>query len=110
MIHHSHVACDDCGERHTPGNPTECIGILLEQIVALKADIEGYVAMKEGVVERIGDLDEQIAALKAEVKRLREALRSVELLSWSVEVRSIAHKALRGGEVGDESILEKERQ
>ena len=38
MIHHSHVACDDCGERHTPGNPTECIGILLEQIVALKAE------------------------------------------------------------------------
>ena len=40
MIHHSHVKCDDCEERHTPGNPTECIGILLEQIVALKAEIE----------------------------------------------------------------------
>ena len=38
MIHHSHVKCDDCGERHTPGNPTECIGILLEQIVELTAE------------------------------------------------------------------------
>ena len=38
MIHYSHVRCEDCGERHTPGNPTECIEILKERVAELAAD------------------------------------------------------------------------
>jgi|GEM_PF-6891807 len=30
-IHFSHVTCDDCGERHTPDNPTACIELLKSQ-------------------------------------------------------------------------------
>jgi hypothetical protein len=28
VIHFSHIKCDDCGERHTPGNRDECIEVL----------------------------------------------------------------------------------
>lgn len=35
-IHHSHPKCDDCGERHTPGNPTECIEVLKEKLDELQ--------------------------------------------------------------------------
>lgn len=49
MQHHSHVKCDDCGTRHTPGNPAECIEELKSQIV---------------------DSVQEIAAMKEEAKRL----------------------------------------
>jgi hypothetical protein len=31
-LHHSHAKCEDCGERHIPGNPTECIEVLKGQL------------------------------------------------------------------------------
>lgn len=40
MIHPSNVRCDDCGERHTPGNPTECIEQLRDQMSGLREALE----------------------------------------------------------------------
>jgi hypothetical protein len=38
--HHANVACDDCGERHTPGAPAECIAALIEQRDSFKEEAE----------------------------------------------------------------------
>lgn len=38
MIHHSNPTCDECGERHTDGNPTDCIEVLKGQIEVLRED------------------------------------------------------------------------
>lgn len=41
MIHHSHVKCDECQERHTPGNATECIEQLQIQLLAVQGQLLG---------------------------------------------------------------------
>ena len=51
MIHHSHVVCDDCGERHTPGNKEECIEQLQETIADIEVECGRLRAGWELVVE-----------------------------------------------------------
>jgi hypothetical protein len=37
--HHSHVKCEDCGERHFPGNSSACIEVLKEKIQYLEQEL-----------------------------------------------------------------------
>lgn len=63
MIYHSHVKCDACGERHTPGNPTECI--------------EGLCARCEELERELQESNDALELANAECDRLRDFLREV---------------------------------
>lgn len=60
MIHFSYVACNDCGERHTPGNPTECVAVLLARIASV--DVQNAALTKVAEAARVytehGGLDD----------------------------------------------------
>ncbi len=64
MIHYSHIKCDHCGERHTPGNPEECIEILKQQKNDLMADM---IAMGSET-EEIGRLRKENHILKVKCR------------------------------------------
>ena len=40
FTHHSIVKCDNCGERHYPGNSEACIEILMARINELELELE----------------------------------------------------------------------
>ena len=51
MIHHSNVMCDDCGERHTPGNKEECIEILKQQLANLEEGKSDRINLRDQAAE-----------------------------------------------------------
>ena len=48
--HHSFIACDDCGQRHYPGNKDACIEALQFQMEKMRADIRENVVKLINVV------------------------------------------------------------
>lgn len=47
FIHFSHIKCDDCGERHSNGNPTECIEVLKGQLEEAREKIKELEAARD---------------------------------------------------------------
>jgi hypothetical protein len=62
MIHFSHVTCDDCGERHYPGNKDECVEILKERIVNDTVDAVARLDAANALLARAKTVLKQIDA------------------------------------------------
>ena len=78
MIHHSNTICDDCGERHTPGNSAECIEDLQKQIIRNKDEIA---ALKDENTALTVALTEQRRRMGAEYDNLDEKLKNVQSIA-----------------------------
>ena len=85
--HHCHIKCPSCGERHTPGNPEECIEVLLEREADHAKEIEekdkqilGIKEDFEAAATSCGTQAEQIATLEAQVKEKDKQIARLEKL------------------------------